>query len=708
MLNILFITFFFGFTTVQEQSIKVVSLPNHDVKQDTAKVANPNKIVNEAAFFALLDLKLPQLRLVKMAVDKKDWNAAKKAWGNYLQTRKSPKWIWSHHDKQKIRDAFNQKFGGVNYYNKSADKTLARIFTFNDVTLKLNKEFKWRSGTPIWEQLFSRHDFIRELAYAYLLTGKNKYAKDFNQLIKGWVKQHPVLPDITKTWNGSDKAAMSLETGLRMDRWMDIMEAFWDAPEFDSEARYLMTKSMVEQMRYLDGWIVNYRIGNWQMSEAAGMSYVGIMFPEFKSAAAWREKGFKFLKMHMDKDIYPDGTHIEVTPGYHIGVIDQCIRMALVTKANGYTVPGLLDKHEKMYDFILDITKPNFRYTGVGDARNSSARGVLGMGALFYRRPDLHWIGVEKPLPEWLWILGPDKINSYKILASSPPKLRSVLLPDSKYAILRTGWEENDKFLMLDCAPSLGSHSHGDRLQVIAYSGRDLLIDPGQYSYSEPLVEYFRTAKAHNVLVIDGKEQEKVDPKIKSWYIGNNLEYVSGSMELKNITHQRTAVFVKPDYWIVVDHLDSKEEHEYTRQFQFSVGSNAYQNGKAAFTEFTDGTNLMVYPTADSRVNMVNRPIPSSSNTTIDAQQATFTTRGKTTILATVLYPFSTKNSLPKIEELKNESGVITIQLTFPDGHIDKLGISASETDLKINDLSSRGTVLYVRKNINGNEEIIK
>jgi hypothetical protein len=433
------------------------------------------------------------------------------------------------------------------------------------------------------------------------------------------------------------------------------------------------------------------------------------MFPEFKESAIWRDRSFKYLSEHMEKDVLPDGTHIEVTPGYHLMVLQEFLKISLLSKANGYSIPGLMDKHEMMFDFILDITKPDGMYPALGDAVPESSKPVLGLGAMIYKRGDMRFAGVEKAQPEWVWLLGSGVVDDYKKLSATTPALQSVLLPDSRYAVMRTGWQKEDRYLLFDCAPSLGSHSHGDRLQVLAYAGRDLLIDPGQYSYAEPLMGYFRGTRPHNVLVVDGNDQEWINPAIKTWHVGKSLEYVSGKMDLKDLSHQRTVVFVKPDYWLLIDHLTAKEAHEYTRQFQFPIGSNAVVKGKAALTQFSEGMNLAIIPVEDTKLDLRANPVPTSQTTTKDAPQATLVNNGKTIALCSLLLPFLNPMTLPVVERLEidnNKTGMLVIQINFPNGRVDKIAIAEEESDLKINSFSRKATVLYLRKSKN-NEEIL-
>lgn len=702
------VSFIFSTIYCSAVEIKTIRLESQrDLSLTDTIETNLNAVKNEVDFFNSINLDFPGLAKVKVAVNKQDWQVAKTEWMSYLQTRTAPIWVWSHKDRKKIRTAFEKDFGGADYYNNQADKILNKEFTFNGVYKKLESNFNWRIGTPIWEQLFSRHDWIKNLGYAYILSGNTAYVKDFNSLIKDWVKTHPVPADVSKTWNSRDKAWMTLEAGFRLENWMDILEAFTDASEFDQEARYLMSCAMLEQARYLISHETKYRVGNWQMAECTGLASVGIMFPEFKESAIWREKAFKYLVEHMEKDVYADGAQVEVTPGYHIAVLQQYAKIALLSKKNGYIIPRLLDKHEKMFDFIMNITKPDIKFPGLGDATSGTSKTVLGLGALLYNREDMRWLGVDKAQPEWVWLFGPNVVDDYQKLKSMAPTLHSVLLPNSKYAVMRTGWKEKDSYLLFDCAPSLGSHSHGDRLQVLVFSGRDLLIDPGQYSYAEPLMGYFRSTKPHNVLVIDGKEQEWVDPEVISWHVGKNIEYAAGKMTLKELSHQRTVIFLKPHYWLVVDHISAESQHEYTRQFQFPILSNAKADGNSVFTQFASGTNILVKSIENAKLNIFEMPIPTSHTTTIAAPQAAFITTGKSTILSTMLMPFDEHTLFPKIKRLESSADIIVIQLTFPDGRIDKIAVAAKETLLKIGNFSHTGTVLYVRTNKKGEENIV-
>ena len=48
---------------------------------------------------------------------------------------------------------------------------------------------------------------------------------------------------------------------------------------------------------------------------------------------------------------------------------------------------------------------------------------------------------------------------------------------------------------------------------MILFKERELLRDPGVYSYDQPLTRtYFKDSEAHNILLIDGQKQIQADP----------------------------------------------------------------------------------------------------------------------------------------------------------------------------------------------------
>lgn len=682
--------------------IRLTSAPEGELVTEQTPYPPADIAIEEPAdFFHALNLELPDLAAVKAAVEAEDWDAAKAAWARHLETRTTPKWLWSRKDKQKIMDLYKDAGRDMSRAVPAADRVLAREFNFLGVPKKLEHNLEWLHGPLEWTHVLSRFGYWRDLGQAYWATGDAKYAEDFAFMLKDWVADNPV-PRVTSNSRGTRGSVWrTLETGIRGDGWPDTMEMFMDAPEFDAEAKYVMCKSLVEQARYLHRFEIRFSAGNWQVVECTGLAAIGVMLPECKEAADWRQRGWHYLVEHMQRDVYPDGAHSEVTPGYHGWVMEQFLRASRLAALNGYEVAGLTDRHEKMYEFLMYISKPDRRFPSLGDAGSGgSIQGSMAIGALLYNRPDMRYLGVKDPDPGWVWTLGSDALERYRNMESKPPTFTSSFLPHAKYYVMRTGWEAQDRYLLFDCAPWGGGHSHQDRLQVICYAGRDLLMDSGQYSYDQPLSgRYFRRSVAHNVILIDDGEQPDSDPKVLSWHTAPQFDFVAGAITGKGITHQRSVLFVKPGYWVVVDHVTGEGEHRLTRLFHFPrIGVETA--GNAAQTQFPDGNNISVVGDPSAKLEMREGYLPAGSAQANPAPVAAFDVTGALpATFVTVLTPFANASELPKVEFLSQASDPVAhLRLTFGDGQVDEMAIAAAPTDLQVAGISLTARALCVRK----------
>ena len=279
------------------------------------------RIADERAFFEQLDLDRTELAGVKKVVKAEDWDAAKEAWSKHLQERTSPKWLWSWRDKKKIKALYEKNVNGLKKSPGQADKVLRREFRFGGVTRTLPHDIDWDRNdyTKEWRNVLNRHRTWITLGHAWWQTGDSKYPEDWVYMLRDWIKDNPV--------DAGGRPWRSLEVGARANIWPEVMNLFMEAPAFDAEARYLLTRSMVEHARFLYRNNAHFKKGNWQTTEAQGLASIGIMLPEFKESKAWRERAFSLMSTHMKKGVFPDGlTHqrsvLFVKPDYWV-VVDH-------------------------------------------------------------------------------------------------------------------------------------------------------------------------------------------------------------------------------------------------------------------------------------------------------------------------------------------------------------------------------------------------
>jgi hypothetical protein len=668
--------------------------------------SNSFAVGDERDFFAQVDLARPDLAEVRKAVESNDFAAAKKAWAHHLATRDAPRWLWSRRDRDAIKKVDAENFDGLGKYIAPADRLLARRFNFLGVRKQLAHDLDWQQGAGEWTDVLNRFEYWQTLGYAYWASGNEKYAADFVYLLKSWIAKNPVPAEVETSWKTPGTSWRTLETGIRAQNWFDAMQLFMDSPSFDADAKYLMTRSLIEHARRLQAHEMAFRAGNWQIAECAGLATVGIMLPEMKSAAAWRQRGLDYLVEHMRRDVYPDGGQRELTPGYHIWMINQFLSISLLARVNGYETPGLLQRHEKMFEFLMALSKPDRRVPPFGDSGSPSIVDAMGLGALVYGRADMRYLASQRCSESAIWLFGPGIFERYAKLKPSEPAMRSMFLPDSKYMVMRSGWDIDDRYLLLDAAPWGGVQGHHDRLQVVAYAGgRDLLVDPGNYSDDQPLSStYFRTTEAHNVLMIDGQEQPGVDPQVLAWDVKPQAQFAAAAIEKNGFRQQRSVLFVKPDYWLVADFVSGPDEdaHEVKRLFHFPPG-RVDADATSARTTFIDGTNIQVQAADEARMEMRKGWVPVSASAARESPVATLVSRTKfPATFCAVLTPFADAQRLPTITQVPDEPGILRLHLTTPDGQTDEIAMAENPTELRIVDTVGKGRAAVVRKGPHG------
>jgi hypothetical protein len=159
-------------------------------------------------------------------------------------------------------------------------------------------------------------------------------------------------------------------------------------------------------------------------------------------------------------------------------------------------------------------------------------------------------------------------------------------------------------------------------------------------------------------------------------------------------------LFVKPDYWIVADHVFGAGEHELTRLFHFPVKSSAQVVSGAAQTGFKTGSNIRIQVTDDARLELRQGWIPVSDAT---AQRvpvaALIANRTLPAALGTALMPFADAGVIPLVKPaVSSDPLVVRLQVTFPNGQQDDIAIAAEPTLLKVGSQQAHAVALCVRR----------
>lgn len=629
--------------------------------------------LTDEQFFALLDGSRPDLAEVKAAIARSDWPAAKHVLAEHFRTQQTSRWEL---DPRAVGRE-------PRFRSTAADNALKHRFTSIGIPWQFGDRIDWAFNPTTqpdskwprnheWTWQLSRHAMWLELARAFYATGDEKYAREFVAELQSWVHDCPVPLDAPA--NVAFSRWRTIEAGIRTGTvWPEVFPRFLAAKAFDNDALVLMLKSFVEHAHYLMKFHMQ---GNWLTMEANGLYHVGALFPEFTEAKLWRETALDRLYRELDVQVYPDGTQIELAPGYHGVALHNFLGPVKLVPRTGFNVPGdYLSKLEKMFAYFLDSMQPNRTTPPLNDSGAGGVMSSLEEGAkLFPQRADFRWVATDGK-------------------EGQPPSRTSCEFPYAGQFIMRSGWDRKALWLCLDGGPYGFGHQHEDKLSVILTAfGRPLLVEGGTYTYdASEWRRYVLSSRAHNVVLVDGLEQNRRKSPTDTFVVKRPLAHVWesnptfdhaaavyeegwGPKAQRLVRQTRHVFYLKPDLVIVADELEPRDDkaHTYEALFHLDAGDAAVDGLRVATQNA--GPNLTVLAFGADSVNIVKgqkepvvqgwlpdhaggyggiRPIP----TAIYRKEAT----GKITLLY-ALYPTAGAAACP-VKSVELLTGRLTVRL---------------------------------------------
>ncbi len=540
----------------------------------------------------------------------------------------------------------------------------------------------------IWE--LNRHQWIVQLAQAYAWSGDQRYADAAVRAIIQWIAANPAGFGIN--W------ASSLEVAMRLISWTWVLALLRHSPAPSASALAAILASLHAHASHIVKYLSIYYSPNTHLTgEALGLFYAGTLLPEFDDARRWRETGGAILVEQADRQITDDGIYFEQSTCYQRYSCDIYTHYLLLAAQNGIDVPAKTRSQvERMAGALAAFCNSDRAMPAIGDADGGwlmplvarapdDCTGTLALAsALFDRDFGVHSAG---PVPELVWLMGPDGVSRFtRATRCAAGHSGSRIFRDGGYALMHAGAAGEAHRLIVDVGP-LGcpvscGHGHADLLSIQAdIFGEPCLVDPGTYTYTGEggtvWRNYFRGTPAHSTIAIDGRSQaEPTGPfrwsgrpaaTLLDWQSNPQFDLVDASHDAYGpVSHRRRVLFVKPEFWIVLDDLSGDGEHAVDLTFQFAP-LRVDLTGLWARAETPGGRALWVVPmsTTPLHANLtsgstdpirgwvsadygVRMPAPCLSYTAI----ATLPMR-----VLTLLYPHRDPGWRPDVEPVVNAAG---------------------------------------------------
>lgn len=457
----------------------------------------------------------------------------------------------------------------------------------------------------IWEP--NRHQHLVALAQAGLFSRKEEYWKEISSQLDSWFIQNPYGCGINWT--------SALEVAFRSLSWIWLLHLGHGA--LNAETKKKLSQGLFQHAVHLENNLSVYFAPNTHLlGEAVALHAIGILFPDWAESKRWVELGGRVVLEEMDKQVHPDGAHIEQSTYYHVYALDMFLFHMVMRESNPYDA-----KLAKMAAYLESILGPARSLTCFGDDDGGRFFHPFGRGDQFGMASlatSAHLLKMNFPhryediLEQAAWWLGPKTLIKPK--AFGPRGSR--LFRDAGIASLVAG----NTHVLMDAGPFgpwTGGHSHADALSItLRHGSEELLVDSGTFTYVGDAAErnYFRGTGAHNTIRIDHLDQatlggpfswgDRPEVKILNFESTSLEDFVEGECLYRGFRHRRRLLFRKPEGLILVcdlvhDQNDgaSRGEHDVEQIWQTGetlklLQPGVFQIGKMATLILPGSTHL--------------------------------------------------------------------------------------------------------------------
>ncbi len=571
----------------------------------------------------LLNLDHPKLLSVKQEVTENVLGSFPRLYQSYFHNRAYPTFYFHTQEMELLVKNANKHYQeDVERVVAVAEQVVNRVFVFQEawdmersnIPVTFQGSIDWTyipSDDPEWTYMLNRHRFFIPLGQAYLLTGDERYAKAFCELLWEWINTN------SKQSTSASLTWRSIDAGIRSSNWIKAYDYFKNSPHFTTEIFEKMLLSLYEHAQFLASDFSNWQaISNWGVIENEALFELSIFLHEFRQASVWQTLSLHRLKQTAHLQIMNDGMHWEQSPMYHNEVLLCYLKTVHLSQSNGIDIdPLIIEATRKMAYADVFMAKPNHHQPMKGDSDSFDLRDIITRAAILLRDPFLKYRGYSTIDFGNLWEFGIEGMDIYHKLAAEKPQVLSMGFEDSGNYFMRSSWEKEALYLYFHCGQLGGGHGHADLFHIDVYAyGKEFLTDLGRYNYSDssPLRRELKSAKSHNTSLVDGLDfTECIDtwgfgriaaPLMTKWNSNELFDYVEGShdgyLHLDDPVYtRRKIVFVKPFYWLLVDEFDCKGEHIFSQSFHFSPGEiEVNEFTKSCFTKNRNEANIHLIP----------------------------------------------------------------------------------------------------------------
>lgn len=551
---------------------------------------------DEAFVREALDLERPDMAPVRDAVRRGDIAEARDAYLRLLGATSAERYYFGAEHVARMMEvarALYKDEAEARHAVEEADRIVA-----GDIPLMKGRRVVFEGGAFDWNswlfdssqyQLYlTRFPYVKYLSRAYALTGDEKYATAFNDMMKHFIADNPAPVD--DTFRSQHCSWDPLSAGVRLFTLPEAFMTFYRSPSFEPDVRFMLIKSFAEHGRYVRRF--HARHGNHACMQLRGLIQVALLLPELKEAGEWLAYGLREMPAYLSQNVYEDGVQFEGSPNYHLVVMRDVYELYALLQPLGIPADGYRETMARMYDAFVHLLAPDGQLVRFGDTDvhgENDLRTIMSLGASLLGRGELKFLGQARLPFSLLWRLGPEAAERYERLEAAPPSATAASFPIGGYLVSRQDWTREAMYVAMRAGVGINGHAHADALSFVAYAGgRELVADGGMglFEWNKER-KYIVSTRAHNTVVVDGEDQHvrglhwgppptaacriwdfRAEAAYDYWF----ASHYGYTRYADPVVHSRKVLFVKNRFWLIVDLFEAKSSHRYEQYFHLPEG----------------------------------------------------------------------------------------------------------------------------------------
>jgi hypothetical protein len=603
-----------------------------------------DRLLSDAEFLRVLDLERKEFAGARKLLSEGDTAHALQEVATYFRNRTAPRYFFSTVEFQKRLEQFAASYTGAAITIVADAHAFMRTYG-SDVDWKVpGRDRLGRAHRPNTIRFLARQSQAENIALAYYLEGRKSADLGFlMNHVRDFIRDY----ETGLTESGANDVFERFYGGHRARSWLAMHHLLLASPDYSWKDQIFLIKVFLLHGARLIDVCEKFNWGNHQLVGLTGIYEVSLMYPEFPVMREWNRKALKTILEHLTKEIPPDGFQCERASHYFKLDILNYFRVYRLSMLNGIDLPPIFkERFKAMFDALVSVAMPNKRVPVLQDGQarydpwsndvaelpEPTEEEYLSLGSALFGDPTYKFFGREKFPSSLFWFLSTDQIQAYETLPPKQPSVLSVGLPQSHYYVMRTGWEKDDLYLIIDggLAQDKPDHTHGGILGLIAYGFGAEILPSYPVRYSAPDYRILKNSLVKSVALVDtllqgrgwiennartgfGRWQKLPLPSGQEWLSGSSADFFSAKhngFEDAGVRYGRSVLFLKPACWLVIDEFSSASSHTYTQIWQ---GNYQIDEKAHSALQKLDGARLKIIQLEGDDFSIKNQSVASTS-----------------------------------------------------------------------------------------------